>query len=69
MCIRDSKGSSGSGGGGSSITMDAQSVSITVGSSSLVLKADGTITLNGKDITFVGENKILSVSPQVRDND
>ncbi|WP_375577352.1 type VI secretion system Vgr family protein [Paracidovorax oryzae] len=67
--VASSKGSSGSGGGGSNITMDAQSVSITVGSSSLVLKADGTITLNGKDITFVGENKILSISPQVRDND
>ena len=49
--------------------MDAKSVSISVGSSSLVLKEDGTITLNGKDITFFGENKILSVSPQVRDND
>jgi type VI secretion system secreted protein VgrG len=56
-------------GGGSNITMDEGAITLRVGDSSLIMKKDGTITLSGKDLTFFGENKILSQSPQVRDND
>jgi type VI secretion system secreted protein VgrG len=49
--------------------MDAETIALTVGESSLVLKKDGKITLTGKELTFIGEEKILSVSPQIRDND
>jgi type VI secretion system secreted protein VgrG len=48
----------GSGGGaGSNITMDATSITLTVGKSQLTLKEDGTILLNGNDyaITLTGE--------------
>ena len=34
------------------------SFSITVGKSSLVMKKDGTISINGKDIDLVGEAHI-----------
>jgi len=57
------------GGSSSNITMDAESITLQVGDSTFTMHKDGTIKLSGKDITFFGENKILSVSPQVRDND
>jgi type VI secretion system secreted protein VgrG len=55
--------------GSAHILMDAETIALTVGESSLVLKKDGKITLTGKELTFIGEEKILSVSPQIRDND
>jgi type VI secretion system secreted protein VgrG len=73
--VADSGGGGGEGGGGgggggtSNITMDAESITLQVGDSTFTMKKDGTIKLSGKDITFFGENKILSESAQVRDND
>ena len=64
--VAPSESGSGGGGGGSNITMDAQSVAITVGSSSLVLKADGTITVNGNSIQLIGANDVTNnVGPAV----
>ena len=45
---------SGAGGPTSSITMDAESITLKVGSSSLTLKEDGTVELNGEKITVKG---------------
>jgi type VI secretion system secreted protein VgrG len=57
--VAPSSSSSGAAsGGGSNITMDAESITLTVGASTLVMKADGTITLNGKNIDVVGSAHI-----------
>ena len=66
--VAPSESGSGGGGGGSNITMDAQSVAITVGSSSLVLKADGTITVNGNSIQHIGANDVTTSSGGIHEN-
>ncbi|MCO5337174.1 MULTISPECIES: type VI secretion system tip protein VgrG [Delftia] len=66
--VAPSESGSGGGGGGSNITMDAQSVAITVGSSSLVLKADGTITVNGNSIQLIGANDVTTSSGGIHEN-
>ena len=50
--VAPSGGSGGGkgGGGGSSITMDPESITLNVGQSTLVMRQDGTITLNGHDL-------------------
>ena len=50
----------GGGGGGSksNITMDDKSITLQVGKSILVMKKDGTVTLNGKEIDVVGSQHI-----------
>ncbi|WP_234384343.1 type VI secretion system Vgr family protein, partial [Paracidovorax avenae] len=49
--VAPSGGSGGAkGGGGSSITMDPESITLNVGQSKLVMRQDGTITLNGHDL-------------------
>lgn len=56
---------------GTSMTMDgagklahqsSQEISLTCGQSSIVLKQDGTITINGKDITTIATNNIASTA-------
>ncbi|WCM96066.1 type VI secretion system tip protein VgrG [Acidovorax sp. GBBC 1281] len=49
---------SGSGGSTSSITMEPDSITFKVGQSMMVMKADGTITINGQDIDVVGSKHI-----------
>ncbi|MDH5856108.1 type VI secretion system tip protein TssI/VgrG [Lampropedia aestuarii] len=53
------------GGGGSSITMDDTSITLKVGASVLVMKADGSITVNGKQIDVVGEDHIGMESERI----
>ena len=53
----------GGGGGGeagstSHIVMDGESITLKVGKSILVMKKDGTITVNGKEIDLVGSQHI-----------
>jgi len=44
---------------GKTLTISAgDELSITVGSATFLMKKDGTITLNGKDITLKGSGKI-----------
>ena len=52
--------SAGEGGGGSksNITMDDKSITLQVGKSILVMKADGSIAVNGKEIDVVGSQHI-----------
>lgn len=47
-------------GGGSSITTDGDSITLKVGASVLVMKADGTVTLDGNDFTttLTGEQAV-----------
>lgn len=59
----DSAGGSeggGGGGSGSSITMDATTITLKVGQSILTMKEDGTVTVNGHDlsITMTGQQVI-----------
>jgi type VI secretion system secreted protein VgrG len=49
----------GGGGGGSSITMDGESITLKVGASTLVMKADGTIQIDGKDLSLLASSKLL----------
>ena len=53
-------GDAGGGGGGttSKIEMDDSTIQLTVGKSTLIMKADGTITVNGKEIDVVGSSHI-----------
>ena len=53
-------GGGGGGGGGSSLTMDADSIKLNVGEATLVMKKDGTITLNGQDISLSAKGKIAA---------
>ncbi|KQO27208.1 type VI secretion system Vgr family protein [Acidovorax sp. Leaf78] len=52
----------GGGGGGSNIFMDADSITLSVGASTFVMKKDGTVTLNGHDltVTMTGEQVITA---------
>ncbi|WP_418647835.1 type VI secretion system Vgr family protein [Thauera butanivorans] len=53
------------GGGGSNITMDAESITLKVGASTLVMKADGTVTINGKNIDVVGSEHVQVESSRI----
>ena len=52
--------SAGGGGGGSksNITMDDETITLQVGKSVMVMKADGSITMNGNEIDLVGDKHI-----------
>ena len=50
---------------GSSIAMDGDTVTITVGAAAFVLKSDGTITLNGKNVTLTGDDHVQVVSERI----
>ncbi|MDA8522174.1 type VI secretion system Vgr family protein [Acidovorax sp. NCPPB 4044] len=56
------------GGGGSSITMDAESITLKVGSSSVILQADGTITVNGQSIRLIGSSDVTTTSGGIHEN-
>jgi type VI secretion system secreted protein VgrG len=56
--VAPSQGSEAANSGGSSFTMDAESITLTVGQSSLTLKQDGTVELNGKTIAIAGSQHI-----------
>jgi len=43
------------GGGGSNLTMDATSITLKVGPAVMVMKDDGTLTLNGKQIAITAQ--------------
>ena len=51
-------GGGGGGGSKSNITMDDKSITLQVGKSILVMKADGSIAVNGKEIDVVGSQHI-----------
>ena len=59
--------SAGEGGGGSksNITMDSDSVTIKVGKSSIVLKADGTIKVKGLDVDLTGDTHVQVTSDRI----
>ncbi|CAN7396574.1 type VI secretion system Vgr family protein [Acidovorax sp. LjRoot117] len=48
----------GGSGGGSSITMDADSITLNVGASTMIMKKDGTVTINGKDVNVNASSNI-----------
>jgi len=50
--------SGGGSGGGSSITMDADSITLNVGASTMTMKKDGTVTINGKDVNVNASSNI-----------
>ncbi|MBK8336498.1 MAG: type VI secretion system tip protein VgrG [Sterolibacteriaceae bacterium] len=50
---------------GSNITMDAESITLTVGEAKLVMKKDGTIICNGKTIDLVGTDHIQLDSKRI----
>lgn len=56
------------GEGGSSLNMDAQSITLQIGESSLILKKDGTATLNGQNINLVGGSSVNTHSPSINEN-
>ena len=58
-------GDAGGGGNQSSITMDSDSVTIKVGLSVIVLKANGSITINGVEIDLVGTKHIGAESKRI----
>jgi type VI secretion system secreted protein VgrG len=45
-------------GGNANLTMEPESITLKVGASSMVMKADGTIQLEGKDITVLASGKL-----------
>lgn len=58
--------SSADGGrGGSNIIMDAESITLQVGASTLVMKADGTIKLNGKNVDLSGSEHMQLSSERI----
>ncbi|WCM96504.1 type VI secretion system tip protein VgrG [Acidovorax sp. GBBC 1281] len=63
-----SGGGEGGGGAGSSITMDAETITMKVGSSSLILQADGTITVNGNSIRLIGASDVTTLSGGIHEN-
>ncbi|GKS74438.1 type VI secretion system tip protein VgrG [Acidovorax sp. SUPP950] len=63
-----SGGGEGGGGAGSSITMDAETITLKVGSSSLILQADGTITVNGNSIRLIGASDVTTLSGGIHEN-
>ncbi len=48
--------------------MDAQSITLQIGESSLILKKDGTATLNGQNINLVGGSSVNTHSPSINEN-
>jgi type VI secretion system secreted protein VgrG len=52
-------------GGKSSLTMTPDSITLQVGQSSMVLKADGSIFINGKTIDIVGSEHIGMESKRI----
>ncbi|WCM87172.1 type VI secretion system Vgr family protein [Acidovorax sp. NCPPB 3576] len=63
-----SDGGEGGGGAGSSITMDAETITLKVGASSLILQADGTITVNGSTIRLIGSSDVTTLSGAIHEN-
>ena len=61
MNIQAPSAGEGGGGGGSksNITMDDKSITLQVGKSKLTMKDDGTIQLDGKDISLLASAKLL----------
>ena len=59
--VAPSEGSGGGAGGSSqsSITMEPDSIKFNVGKSTMTMKADGTIQIDGKDISVLASNKLL----------
>ena len=61
-------GSSGCDGGGggdtSNITMEPDSITLQVGLSKLTMKADGTIQLEGKDISILASSKLTETAQE-----
>ena len=53
------------GEGGSSISMDGESITLKVGESELALKADGSITVNGKTLSVSGSEHIQLGSERI----
>ena len=58
-------GGGGGGSAGSSITMDPKSITLKVGKSILVMKEDGSITVNGNTIDVVGSTHIGMESDRI----
>ena len=58
-------GAGGGGGAGSSLVMDADTITLNVGASTLVMKKDGTVTINGKEIDIVGSKHIGMESERI----
>lgn len=52
-------------GGVSNITMDKDTITLKVGKSVLVMKADGTVQLNGKKLDLVGSEHIQLDSKRI----
>ncbi|MFI8616867.1 type VI secretion system Vgr family protein [Acidovorax sp. NPDC077693] len=52
------EGDGAGGGNKSNITMEADSITLQVGQSVMVMKADGTITINGQEIDIVGSKHV-----------
>ncbi len=45
--------------------MDADTITLNVGASTLVMKKDGTVTINGKEIDIVGSKHIGMESERI----
>ena len=55
-------------GGGSSLVMDAESITLTVGDASITLTKSGEITIAGKSLQIAGSDKIQLTSPDIHNN-
>ncbi|NHZ64329.1 type VI secretion system tip protein VgrG [Massilia sp. CCM 8694] len=56
------------GDGGSTLHMDADSITLSIGKSSLTLKKSGEITLTGDKLTVIGADNVSIISPNIHNN-
>ncbi|MPN14985.1 hypothetical protein SDC9_162314 [bioreactor metagenome] len=61
-------GGASEGGSGSSITMDADSITLTVGQSTITLKSDGTITADGNTIKLTAADEVVTNAGNIHEN-
>jgi type VI secretion system secreted protein VgrG len=55
-------------GGASSLVMDAESITLSVGDASITLTKSGEITIAGKSLQIAGSDKIQLTSPDIHNN-
>jgi type VI secretion system secreted protein VgrG len=56
------------GDGGSKLKMDAESIVLTIGDSSITMKKSGEIVIAGKKLQIVGEDEVVTTSPNIHNN-
>ncbi|MDQ1835221.1 type VI secretion system Vgr family protein [Massilia scottii] len=56
------------GDGGSTLKMDAESITLTIGKSTIKMKKSGEIEISGEKLTIAGTDNISLISPNIHNN-